>query len=139
MELEGRKLRQPYTLQKVKKIFSSWHIWLLTLYYICISGTSGTPIFPQFLKLSTEPKYTVAQINLYPTGVFGIQAFSALVFAWLSDTILKGQRWSIILFGAVLNVFVFASLAAWDIPIKFKWACYYLAGTHVGLSGIAMT
>ncbi|KAK5658150.1 hypothetical protein OQA88_2123 [Cercophora sp. LCS_1] len=139
MELEGRKLREPYTVAKVKRIFSSWHIWLLTLYYICISGTSGTPIFPQYLKLSTSPKYTVQQINLYPVGIFAIQAFSALVFAWLSDTVLKGQRWSIILFGACLNVFVFASLAAWDINEKFKWACYYLAGTHVGLSGIAMT
>lgn len=34
MELEGRKQRQPYTKAKVFKIFTSWHIYALTLLYI---------------------------------------------------------------------------------------------------------
>lgn len=34
MEFEGRKPRGPYTKAKLKKIFSSWHIYLLTFLYV---------------------------------------------------------------------------------------------------------
>jgi MFS family permease len=34
MELEGRKGRAPYTKAKLKNIFTSWHIYLLTLLYV---------------------------------------------------------------------------------------------------------
>lgn len=35
MQLEGRQNRQPYTKAKLKKIFGSWHIYMLTLVYMC--------------------------------------------------------------------------------------------------------
>lgn len=34
MEFEGRKNREPYTKAKLKKIFSSWRIYLLTIVYM---------------------------------------------------------------------------------------------------------
>jgi ACS family pantothenate transporter-like MFS transporter len=34
MQLEGRKGRAPYTKAKLKKIFTSWHIYMLTLLYV---------------------------------------------------------------------------------------------------------
>lgn len=34
MQLEGRKGREPYSKAKLKKIFKSWHIYLLTLLYV---------------------------------------------------------------------------------------------------------
>jgi len=34
MELEGRESRKPYTRQTFKDIFSSWHIYCLTLLYM---------------------------------------------------------------------------------------------------------
>ena len=34
MELEGRQNRKPYTKAKFKKIFSSWHIYALSLLYM---------------------------------------------------------------------------------------------------------
>ncbi len=79
------------------------------------------------------------QINLYPSGVFAMQAFSAVVYAWISDTALKGRRYPILLFGAILNIITLGSLAVWYIPENWKWACYYLAGAHVGLSGVVFT
>lgn len=36
MELERRQPRGPYTKAKLKKIFTSWHIWLLTILYMCV-------------------------------------------------------------------------------------------------------
>jgi ACS family pantothenate transporter-like MFS transporter len=34
MALEDRKQRAPFTFAKVKNVFTSWHIWLLSLYYM---------------------------------------------------------------------------------------------------------
>lgn len=38
MELEGRETRQPYTKAKIKKIFSTWHIYFLTVLYMYVES-----------------------------------------------------------------------------------------------------
>ena len=40
------------------------------------------------------------------------------------------------IFGACMNIITCASLAYWDIPVHWKWACYILAGCGSGLSGL---
>jgi ACS family pantothenate transporter-like MFS transporter len=35
-----------------------------------------------------------------------------------------------------MNIMCSVSLAVWDIPIKWKWACYVLSGFGGGLSGL---
>ncbi|KAJ9409616.1 hypothetical protein DTO045G8_2542 [Paecilomyces variotii] len=140
MELEGRKPRQPYTMAKLKKIFSSWHVYLLTIAYICFNnGAAGSqPVFQQYLKASKDPKYSVGQINAYPTTTSAVQVFSTLVYAWTSDTIFRGARWPPIVFGALVNILCYVSLAVWDIPTGWKWTCFILAGCGYGLSGLLM-
>lgn len=68
MQLEGRQNRGPFTKAKLKKIFSSWHIYLLTLLYVCVlkfpvlaslanpslrlfnnGGAGGQPVFQQYV------------------------------------------------------------------------------------------
>ncbi|KAJ9629546.1 hypothetical protein H2203_001920 [Taxawa tesnikishii (nom. ined.)] len=78
MELEGRKNRAP--------TFNN-------------AAAGAAPIFAQFLKHSKSPKYTVSQINVYPTTTYAVQVVSTLAYAWLSDTVLKGARWPPIVFG----------------------------------------
>jgi len=34
MALEERRTRVPFSLGKFKKVFTSWHIWLLSFYYM---------------------------------------------------------------------------------------------------------
>ncbi|KAF7870420.1 hypothetical protein EAF04_004165 [Stromatinia cepivora] len=140
MELEGREQRKPYTRAKITKIFSSWHIYALTLLYVAFNngGSGAAPVFAQFLKDSKNPKYTVGQINTYPTGTSAVQIVTTLAYAWSSDTILNGKRWPPIIFGGAVNITCYVSLAIWDIPIGWKWACYYLMGSGYGLSGICM-
>ncbi|RAK99928.1 putative FAD dependent oxidoreductase [Aspergillus ibericus CBS 121593] len=125
MEFEGRKNREPYTKAKLKKIFSSWRIYLLTIVYM-------------YLKDSTNPKYTVDQINAYPTTTNAVQVVTTLIYAWTSDTILKGRRWPCIIIGACVNIICYVSLAIWDIPTGWKWTCYILSGAGFGLSGLCM-
>ncbi|KAL4780013.1 major facilitator superfamily domain-containing protein [Aspergillus varians] len=139
MELEGRKNRGPYTKAKLKKIFTSWHIYFLTVLYITFNNANGgQPVFQQYLKASTNPTYTVGQINSYPTLTSAVQVLTTLIYAWTSDSILRGRRWPPILFGAVSNIVCYTSLAVWDIPTGWKWACYIMSGAGYGLSGLLM-
>lgn len=65
------------------------------------AAAAGTaqPLFAIYLK-STK-KYTVAQINNYPTAISGVSVVSALVYAWVSDGPLKGRRWPVLIWAAV--------------------------------------
>ncbi|MCJ1447766.1 MAG: hypothetical protein MMC23_008277 [Stictis urceolatum] len=138
MELEGRKARQPYTKAKFAKILSSWRIYLLSLLYILFNNgnSSAVPVFQQYLKASKDPKYGVSEINTYPTGTSAVQVVTTLAYAWSSDSFLKGARWPPIVFGGVMNIISSGSLAVWNIPEGWRWACYYLAGFGGGLSGL---
>ncbi|KAJ5453526.1 uncharacterized protein N7458_004482 [Penicillium daleae] len=140
MKLEGRQDRGPFTKAKLKKIFSSWHIYLLTLLYVLFNnGAAGAqPVFQQFLKHSTNPKYSVGQINAYPTTTNAVQVVTTLAYAWSSDTFLNGRRWPPIIFGGVVNIISYVSLAVWEIPIGWKWTCYIISGAGFGLSGLCM-
>ena len=140
MELEGRQKRQPYTKNKIRKILTSWHIYALTLLYVFFNngGAGAQPVFQQFLKASKDPKYSVSQINTYPTIANAVQVVSTLAYAWTSDSVLKGARWPPIVFGGLVNIMCYVSLAIWDIPMKWKWACFALSGMGGGLSGLCM-
>ncbi|KAF5861305.1 hypothetical protein ETB97_000421 [Aspergillus alliaceus] len=140
MQLEGRKNREPYTKSKLKKIFTSWHVYLLTVLYITFNngGAGSQPVFQQWLKASTNPKYSVGQINAYPTTTSAVQVVTTLAYAWSSDTFLNGKRWPPIIFGAIINIICYVSLAVWDIPTGWKWTCFILAGAGYGLSGLCM-
>ncbi|MCJ1401789.1 hypothetical protein MMC11_005006 [Xylographa trunciseda] len=140
MKLEGREQRRPYTKAKFKKILSSWHIYGLSLLYVLFNnGAAGAaPVFAQYLKDSKSPVYTVAQINVYPTSTYAVQIVTTISYAWLSDSVLKGQRWPPIVFGACMNIVCYMSLAIWNISEGWRWACYILAGCGYGLSGLCM-
>lgn len=103
------------------------------------NGAAGAaPVFAQYSKDSKDPKYTVKQINVYPTTTYAVQVLSTLVYAWVSDSVLKGARWPPIVFGAVINIICYVSLAVWDISTGWKWTCYILSGCGYGLSGLCM-
>ncbi|KAJ5894838.1 hypothetical protein N7495_006529 [Penicillium taxi] len=140
MDTEGRQKRGPFTKQKLIRIFSSWHIYLLTLLYILFNngGAGGQPVFQQFLKNSKNPKYSVGQINAYPTATYAVQVLTTLCYAWSSDSFLNGKRWPPIIFGACVNIISYVSLSVWNIPIGWKWTCYIISGAGFGLSGLCM-
>lgn len=62
MQLEGRQQRGPFTKAKFKKIFSSWHIYLLTLLYVCV-------LEPQQIAASLANTYS----RLFNNGAVGGQ------------------------------------------------------------------
>ncbi|CAK7204780.1 hypothetical protein SEUCBS139899_007540 [Sporothrix eucalyptigena] len=136
MQLEGRANRAPYTKAKVKRIFKSWHLYLLVLLYILFnngSGYGGQPAFALWLK---KEGYSVYQYNIYPTFTSVVQVVSTFAYAWTSDTIFKGARWPPIVFSGVVNFVIYVSFSVWTIPDGWKWACYILSGLGGGISGL---
>ncbi|KAM0800804.1 putative MFS transporter Liz1/Seo1 [Usnea florida] len=140
MQLEGRKPRAPYTRAKIRKILTSWHIYALTALYVLFNnGAAGAaPVFAQFLKDSKKPKYSIAQINDYPTTTYAVQIITTFIYAWASDSVLNGDRLSPIVCGGVVNIICYTSLAIWDIPEGWRWTCYIISGAGYGLSGLCM-
>ena len=58
-------------------------------------------MFAQYLKASKHPKYSIAQINDYPTTTYAVQIVTTLAYAWASDSVLNGDRLAPIVFGGV--------------------------------------
>ncbi|KAH0524160.1 hypothetical protein TsFJ059_009063 [Trichoderma semiorbis] len=136
MQLEGRANRAPFTKKKVKKILSSWHIYLLTLLYIFFNNGNGAASQPAFQLWLKKEGYSVTQINTYPTITTAITVVTTLIYAWTSDTIFRGERWPPIVFAGIINIITNVSLTIWNIPIGWKWACFFLAGFGGGISGL---
>ncbi|KAL7782365.1 major facilitator superfamily domain-containing protein [Trichoderma afarasin] len=136
MQLEGRANRAPFTKKKVKKILSSWHIYLLTLLYIFFNNGNGAASQPAFQLWLKKEGYSVTQINTYPTITTAITVVTTLIYAWTSDTIFRGERWPPIVFAGIINIITNVSLTVWNIPIGWKWACFFLAGFGGGISGL---
>ncbi|KAH6892540.1 major facilitator superfamily transporter [Thelonectria olida] len=136
MDLEGRAKRAPYTVAKIKKIFSSWHIYLLTTLYIFFNNGCGLlaqPGFPIWLK---SKGYSVSDYNTYPTITQAVTVVTTLIYAWSSDTIFRGARWQPIVFSGTMLTILYSSLTAWNIPDGWKWGCFVLVGLGGGISGL---
>jgi MFS transporter, ACS family, pantothenate transporter len=136
MDLEGRAKRAPYTKAKFKKIFSSWHIYMLPLLYIFFNNGGGALSQPAFQLWLKHRGFSVEKVNLYPTLTSVVQVLSTLAYAWSSDTVFNGERWPPIVFSAFMNLIVYISLTVWNIPLGWHWACYFLAGFSGGISGL---
>lgn len=138
MELEGRAQREPYTKAKFKKIFSSWHIYLLTLLYVLFNNGNAygsQPVFAIWLKLKG---YSTVHVNTYPTITQGVQVITTYIYAWTSDSIFRGARWPGIVYSGTNNFVINVSMAIWAIPDGWKWACFILQGFGGGISGLIM-
>ncbi|KAL9067902.1 MAG: hypothetical protein Q9157_006667 [Trypethelium eluteriae] len=103
------------------------------------NGAAGAvPVFAQYLKDSKHPKYTIRQINDYPTTTYAVQVVTTLAYAWISDSVLDGARYPPIVFGGIINIICYVSLAIWNIPNGWRWTCFIISGAGYGLSGLCM-
>ncbi|KAJ4422594.1 hypothetical protein N0V82_002713 [Gnomoniopsis sp. IMI 355080] len=111
MKSIGRAAKKPWTKEKAKRIFLSWHTYLLPLIYITWNNGYAQPAMGYWLKsfnASPPPvpgtSYTIAQINNLPIVTTAI--FVPVAFAWalLADGPFRGRRWPFIYAGAVINI-----------------------------------
>ena len=79
------------------------------------------------LWLRSLNRYTVAEINIYPTAMPAITIVATLIYGWTSDAL--QLRAPIVYFSLAVCFFAAVNLAVWDgVPFQLKRASYYLTG-----------
>ncbi|KAK1779748.1 major facilitator superfamily domain-containing protein [Copromyces sp. CBS 386.78] len=80
----------PFSLPFLRSLFSSYHCPSFILLWILAGETesfSSNALLSLYLKSHPSPtkKYTISQLNTYPTGVPAVGIVSTLFFAFLTD------------------------------------------------------
>ncbi|EPE08955.1 allantoate permease [Ophiostoma piceae UAMH 11346] len=110
MKAIGRAGKQPWTREKVRTIFRSWHTYLLPILYILWNNGSYQNAMGYWLKsFNQDPppvpgvSFTVGQINNLPIVSTVLFIAMSFTWGWLSDAF-KGVRWPFIYLGAFIHL-----------------------------------
>ncbi|KAL2798660.1 major facilitator superfamily domain-containing protein [Aspergillus keveii] len=146
------------TVQKVKGIFSTWRMYCMiaALIFHCVA-TQPLNYFAVWLK--SLDRFTVYQINLFPTAAQACGLVTTLLYSWLSDG-LGGKRWQLLCVPAIINLIGMIILAvgpnygatflgymlnaaSWGYwPVLYAWAseiCHKDAEERAIVIGVAQT
>ncbi|KAL7796424.1 major facilitator superfamily domain-containing protein [Trichoderma afarasin] len=85
----------PITFRFLKKVLLSWYWWGFVMLWVIAGETesfSSNSLLALYLKSHPTTKYTVSQLNNYPTGVPAVGIVSTLFWATLTD-FLNGKRY----------------------------------------------
>lgn len=128
--------RSPMTWKFVRKVLTSWYWWGFVVLWIIAGETesfSSNSLLALYMKSHPRNKYTVAQLNNYPTGVPAIGIVSTLFWATLTD-FLSGKRYLVGYFIGITGIVTSAMiLQAEKDPMSSKstavvFGAYYWAG-----------
>lgn len=129
--------RSPISWAFFKKVFSSWYWWGFVVLWIIAGETesfSTNALLSLYMKSHPTNKYTVTQLNNYPTGVPAVGIVSTVLWATLTD-FLNGKRYLVGFFIAITGVVTSAMiLAASNNPTSeastsVVFGAYYWAGS----------
>ncbi|KAL2820914.1 major facilitator superfamily domain-containing protein [Aspergillus cavernicola] len=146
------------SVKKLKYIFTHWPMYtmILALIFHCIA-TQPLNYFAVWLK--SLDRFSVYQINLFPTAAQACGLVTTLLYSWLSDG-LGGKRWQLLTVPAIMNLVGMIILAvgpnygatflgymlnaaSWGYwPILYAWAtefCHKDAEERAIVIGVAQT
>ncbi|KAK1598431.1 major facilitator superfamily transporter [Colletotrichum navitas] len=106
--------RSPLTLRFMKKVLTSWYWWGFVVLWVIAGETesfSTNALLGLYMKSHPVSKYTVAQLNNYPTGVAAVGIASTLFWATLTD-FFGGKRYLVAYFIGVTGVATSAMVLA---------------------------
>ncbi|KAJ3506911.1 hypothetical protein NM208_g16024 [Fusarium decemcellulare] len=91
MERVGRRPPGKLTWSVIRDIVTSWPVYLFSVTFA--AQLLGVRIYNYFtIYLKDTGRFTVEQVNIIPTGGFGFQVFTTLIYAWLADGIGRQQN-----------------------------------------------
>ncbi|KAF8859964.1 retrograde regulation protein 2 [Acephala macrosclerotiorum] len=158
MQRIDRRAPVPLSWAKVGKVLGHWPIWVVTLMLIfhCVV-TQPLNYFSVWLK--SLDRFSVYQINLFPTAAQALGLVTTLAYAWVSDG-LDGKRWQVMIVPATINftgMVIVASgpgygatffgylinAASWGLwPVLYAWVneiCHDDAEERAIVIGVAQT
>lgn len=117
-----------FSLKVWKDIFSSWHIYVLSLWNIlCWNNSNGSSgAYALWLKsLKNDAggqRFSAGLLQDYTALTPGLGLLWLILTCSLAD--LMQSRWAAILFSQVFNILGNVMLAVWEIPERAKWFAY---------------
>ncbi|KFY48030.1 hypothetical protein V495_01671 [Pseudogymnoascus sp. VKM F-4514 (FW-929)] len=137
MDDVGRAPRKKLGWQILRRVFTRWHVYALTvLYIIFINTTPSSSISPLSLWLKAN-HWPVTQINIIPTGQSAVQLVTTVSFAILSDFLRK--RGLVMSIASFFGFFASLLLAIWTIPSGLKWFAYFSSRAAVAYGPLSMS
>ncbi|KAI9929450.1 hypothetical protein MW887_000921 [Aspergillus wentii] len=122
--------RAPLNLAFVKRVFTTWYWWGFVILWIIAGETesfSSNSILALYMKAHPTIKYTVDQLNNYPTGVPAVGIVATLFWATLTD-ILGGKRYLVSYFIGITGVVTSVLILTRFESTATVFASYYWAG-----------
>lgn len=137
MEQVGRKPPAKLHWKIIPEIFKMWPVYLFSIVFA--SQLLGMRIINYFtIYLKSTGLYTVEEVNIIPTGGFGIQVVTTLFYAWLSDGI--GRRTPSIVIAASLSLIGCIILSVYpEHNHAAMMAGWLLAYAQMGASALILT
>ncbi|EHL00751.1 putative Pantothenate transporter liz1 [Glarea lozoyensis 74030] len=137
METIGRAPRKKLGWSIIKRVFTRWHVYALSvLYIIFINSSYSSSVNPFSLWLKSK-KYSVSLINIIPTGQSAVQLVTTVSFAIVSDYF--RNRAAVMSFAACFGLFSALVLAIWNIPVGLKWFAFFIPRAGVVYGPLAMS
>ncbi|KAF2661865.1 pantothenate transporter-like protein [Lophiostoma macrostomum CBS 122681] len=123
--------RTPISWRFLKHCFSTWYWYFFVVLWIIAGETesfSSNALLALYMKAHPTHKYTVSQLNKYPTGVPAVGIVSTLFWATLTD-FLGGKRYLVGYWIGITGVITSALILGYPDSTSVHFGAYYLAGS----------
>ncbi|KAG9650181.1 MFS general substrate transporter, partial [Aureobasidium melanogenum] len=122
--------RTPFNWSFAKRVFGSWYFYGFVMLWIIAGETesfSSNSLLALYMK-AHPGKYTVSQLNNYPTGVPAVGIVSTIFWATLTD-FLGGKRYLVGYWIGITGIITSAMILAPSATTASTFAAYYWAGS----------
>jgi ACS family pantothenate transporter-like MFS transporter len=110
MEKLGRAPMKKLDWAIVKRIVTTWHVYLFCA--IFIAHVLGIRIYSYFtLWLKADGRWSTEEVNIIPSAGYGLQILCTLTYAWTSDAI--QSRWQLIIVACMISIIGTIILSVW--------------------------
>ncbi|KAF9731174.1 hypothetical protein PMIN02_009437 [Paraphaeosphaeria minitans] len=123
--------RTPISWGFLKHCFSTWFWYFFVVLWMIAGETesfSSNALLSLYMKAHPTKKYTVSQLNNYPTGVPAVGIVSTLFWATLTD-FWGGRRYLVGYWIGITGVVTSALILAYPESTSINFAMYYWAGS----------
>jgi len=125
-----------FTLKVFKEVASSWIPWVFFWPYTAYVIGLGSYAYMNLWLKATPGYNSISQINLIPTGGYGLSILMSLVWSWTSDTF--NTRWPILIAGGIAPLVGNIILATWPASNRLKFAGFFLNFTATPIGAIML-
>jgi len=137
MDDVGRAPRAKLGWSILRRLFSRWHVWALTVLYVIFINTGPSSSVSPFALWLKSKGYPVTQINIIPTVQSAVQLVATVTFAMLSDYM--RNRPAVMSISTFFGFFSSLCLAIWNIPSGLIWFSFFVARIAVPYGPLAMS